>query len=119
MTGTNNEKDRNVDMKLPEPSGPVTYNPTVQNSYGGRGCFYVGVTEVECPTEDIQYHLQGLADSYAALEYENITSVDLTAARARGAYYGLDDPVADWKHLPAGYRDRWRAVVRLVKTDAP
>jgi hypothetical protein len=104
-------------FNLPEPSGEISYTPGVQNSYGRYGCFYVGESEIEDPTEDVKYFAQMLADALAAAEYENTTHIDVIAAKARGAYYSSEEEISDWnswQSLGEDYRNRWRSVVRTV-----
>jgi hypothetical protein len=106
-------------FNLPEPSGEITYTPGIQNSYGRYGCFYVGESEIEDPTEDVKYFAQMLADALAAAEYQNTTHIDVIAAKARGAYYfSEEDPTSDWQSLGEDYRNRWRSVVRTVLENA-
>lgn len=104
---------------LPNPSGQVQYKADIGNSYGGRGCYYVGQTEIENPTEDIKYFSQMLADAVAALEHETVTRIDGLAAAARASYFGMDDSTAPWESLDENYKGRWRAVVRLILDNAP
>ena len=102
---------------LPEPSGEVEYHD-IQNSYGLRGCFKVGAVEVENPTEDVKWASQYLADSLAALAFENASKVDQLATVARDTYYGNGGDLTGWDKLDESYKNRWRAVIRAV-LDAP
>jgi hypothetical protein len=107
---------------LPEPSGKIVYKPELSNSYGGKGCYYVGESEIEKPSEDVEYFAQMLADAIAALNYESKDLIDKLAAEARIAYHtteDCDDPPAGWDSLSDGYRSRWRAVVRTILDNAP
>jgi hypothetical protein len=107
---------------LPKSSGEITYDPDIRNSYGEKGCYYVGDSEIENPSEDIQYFAQMLSDAIAALEYQNV-QIDEIAAKARFAYFSgavdASDLNSDWDSLSEDYRERWRAVIRAVLSDAP
>lgn len=104
---------------LPEPSGNIVYKSELRNSYGEQGCYYVGKTEIEKPSEDVQHFAQMLADALAALDYETHHRIDVLAAAARAAYYSLEGDEVGWETLSENYKDRWRAVVRLILDDAP
>jgi hypothetical protein len=101
--------------RLPEPSGEVKFFDHLKNSYGTMGVYKVGNSEIENPKEDVEYHAQGLADSIAALEYENSTKIDKLAALARDTYYGLNNEgLRGWDSLSDEFRDRWREAIRVV-----
>lgn len=100
---------------LPEPSGDVQWMGHLKNSYGGMGCYRVGLNEVENPTEDVEFYSQLLADSLLALEFENTEKVDRLASLARDTYYGLNEEgLKGWANLSEEFKDRWRAAIRVV-----
>lgn len=109
-------------FKLPKPSGPVIHRTDLKNSYGKMSCYYVGETEIEDPAEDINFYAQILADAIAAREWENTNRIDGLAAHARATYYDLAEDGGDvfvgWEKMSDDYKDRWRAVVRLILAHA-